>query len=81
VQFPVWPMVHAAHVPQLIWNGTTTRWPGRTLLTLLTHREDLGDALVPEAQRQHERRLAQDQRAVEVAGGDGDRVNDGALAA
>src|SRR6188472_62285 len=46
---------------------------------LVTDREDLGDALVTEAQRPRERRLPQDQRTVEVARRDGDRVHDRAV--
>src|SRR5205814_7268485 len=33
VQFAVRPARQASHSPQLIWNGTTTRSPGRTVAT------------------------------------------------
>ena len=75
-QLPVRPARQRAHSPQLIWNGTTTRSPGRDVDYVLAHLDDLGDRLVAERDRAGNGRLAADRRLIEVAEGDGDRPHE-----
>ena len=76
VQSPVCPRRQRAHAPQEIWKGTTTRSPGRDGAHLVADLGHLGDELMADGDRSRDRRVAAQDRLVEVAQRDGERADE-----